>query len=116
MLPYKPLSESNSKVGYINSKTGYIGIQNASGLSGKQGGNKSHTHLLYQVAECILKYDTVNEDAIAIKCAALYNLGKKGFARNAYDSFCREYKNLMEIEFTIPFNELLKVNMEQEGK
>ena len=65
-------------------------------------------NLSCKIAECMLKYDIVNEEAIAIKCSALYNSGKKGFAKQAYDAFCREYKNLMEVEFSISFKELLK--------
>ena len=77
-------------------------------LSEQIGKRKSNYNLSCRIAECMLKYDIVNEEAIAIKCLALYNSGKKGFAKQAYDSFCREYKNLMETEFTIPFKELLK--------
>ncbi|MDN5210442.1 hypothetical protein QQ020_00235 [Fulvivirgaceae bacterium BMA12] len=83
-------------------------IDTLTSVSKQIGNDKSKLNLSYRIAECILKYDIVNEDAIAIKCSALYNLGKKGFAKQAYDSFCDEYKNLMETEFTIPFDELLK--------
>ncbi len=63
--------------------------------------------LLYRMATCLLKYDTINDEAIAIKCSALYNSGKKGQAKHAYDSFCVEYRNLMGLDFDVPFQELL---------
>ncbi|TRX60172.1 hypothetical protein FNH22_08985 [Fulvivirga sp. M361] len=64
--------------------------------------------LLYSMAKCLLKHDSINDEAIAIKCSALYNSGKKGQAKHAYDSFCLEYRNLMGTDFDISFQELLK--------
>lgn len=68
---------------------------------------KKNLHLIYFIADCILKHDTINEDAIALKCSILSKLGKKGVAKNAYDSFAREYKNLLGTDYPIQFNDLL---------
>lgn len=65
-------------------------------------------NLLCDISECILKYDNLNEEAIATKCSILYQSGKKGVAKHSYDLFCREYKNLLGVEYPLTFNEVLK--------
>lgn len=69
---------------------------------------KKNLHLLNHIAECILKFDTINEDAIVLKCTTLSQLGKKGLAKTAYDSFVREYNNLLGINYPVPFNEIIE--------
>jgi two-component SAPR family response regulator len=62
----------------------------------------------YHLADCILVYDPLNEEAFAMKCSVLYHLGKKGVAKNLYDSFCREYKQSLGINYSVSFNNLIK--------
>jgi two-component SAPR family response regulator len=62
----------------------------------------------YHLAECILLYDRFNDEAFASKCSVLYHIGKKGTAKNMYDSFCRDYKQSLGIEYEVQFNELIK--------
>lgn len=69
-------------------------------------------HLLFHIADCILKHDMLNDEAISIKCSALHNLGKKGLSKHSYDSFCRGYKNMMGTEFHVSYNDLLKHGQE----
>ncbi len=69
---------------------------------------KSNFSLRYHLAECILLADPLNDDAFAMKCSVLYHLGKKGMAKNMYDSFCREYKHVLGIDYAISFNDTIK--------
>ena len=69
---------------------------------------KNNLSLLYHVAECILVYDPLNDEAFAMKCSVLYHLGKKGMAKNLYDTFCREYRQVLGIDYTVSFNETIK--------
>ncbi len=64
--------------------------------------------LSYHLAECILLFDPLNDDAAAMKCSVLYNLGKKSMAKNYYDTFCREYKQALGVNYSISFNEIIK--------
>lgn len=64
-------------------------------------------HLLLNIAECMLKFDALNEEAIAMKCGSLYHMGKKGLSKHSYDTFCREYKQMLGEEYIFSFNELL---------
>ncbi|OFX61315.1 MAG: hypothetical protein A2066_01780 [Bacteroidetes bacterium GWB2_41_8] len=64
--------------------------------------------LRYHLAECILIYDQLNDEAFATKCSVLYHLGKKGLAKNQYDAFCRQYKQTLGIEYTVSFNDIIK--------
>lgn len=69
---------------------------------------KDNFSLRYHLSECILVYDPLNDEAFAIKCSVLYHLGKKSMAKNLYDSFCREYKKVLGIEYTTLFNDTIK--------
>lgn len=69
---------------------------------------RNNLSIRYHLAECILVYDPLNDEAFAVKCSILYNLGKKGMAKNFYDSFCRDYKKSLGIDYTILFNDLIK--------
>ncbi len=59
--------------------------------------------LRYHLAESILLYDPLNEEAFNMKCSVLYHLGKKGMAKSLYDSFCREYKQVLGIDYSVLF-------------
>jgi hypothetical protein len=69
---------------------------------------KANFSLRYHLAESILVFDPLNDEAFAIKCSVLYHLGKKGMAKNIYDSFCREYKQVLGIDYAVPFNDTIK--------
>jgi hypothetical protein len=51
-------------------------------------------------------YDELNERALHLKLFALTKLRQFNKARQEYDSFCQRFKLLMDMEFTIPFNQL----------
>jgi two-component SAPR family response regulator len=68
---------------------------------------KENLSLRYHLAECILVYDPLNDEAFAMKCSVLCQLGKKGMAKQLYDSFCREYKQVLGIEYSVSFNDTI---------
>lgn len=70
--------------------------------------NKNNLYLLEQIANTILKFDPLNEEAIVIKCSTLYKMGKKGPAKQAYDDFCKEYLHLLDAKFNIPFKDIIE--------
>ncbi|NEW81902.1 MAG: hypothetical protein GZ094_06020 [Mariniphaga sp.] len=69
---------------------------------------KGNLNLRYHLAESILVFDPLNDEAFSIKCSVLYHLGKKGTAKNFYDSFCREYKHLLGVDYAVSFNDTIK--------
>ena len=72
-------------------------------LSKTQG----NPNLLILIAETILKYAPLNEEALSLKCRSLYSLGKKGMAKKSYDSFCKEYTAILDTKFDVPFNSIV---------
>ncbi len=69
---------------------------------------KDNLDLKFHLAECILVLEPLNDEAFSIKCSVLYHLGKKGTAKNFYDSFCREYKHLLGTDYAVSFNDTIK--------
>lgn len=51
--------------------------------------------LLIKLADVILLHDSIDEEAIQIKCRSLYQLGQKGFSKQCFDKFCTEYIQLL---------------------
>lgn len=56
---------------------------------------KPHASLLLQIADTIMIHDSLDEDAIRIKCNALYAMGKKNQAKVCYDTFALEYEKIL---------------------
>ncbi len=69
---------------------------------------KANFSLRYHMAECILVYDPLNDEAFSVKCSILYHLGKKGMAKNLYDSYNKEYKQVLGIEYKVSFNDTIQ--------
>jgi len=61
--------------------------------------------LFIKLANQILYFDNVNEDALSVKCSALVYLGKHSLAKSAFDIFCREYEAIYDQPFDRTFHE-----------
>ena len=53
------------------------------------------TELMMQIANILLMHDSIDEEAIGIKCRILSQMGQKGFAKQCFDKFCSDYKRLL---------------------
>jgi hypothetical protein len=56
-------------------------------------------NLKLRIAETLFQHDFINENALHIKCKILSESGKMGLAKAFYDSYCREYFNLLGTEY-----------------
>ncbi len=63
---------------------------------------------LVKLANDIFYFDPVNEDAMAIKCKALVHQGKHSLAKNAFESFAKEYKAIYGEDFSRDFQSILE--------
>ncbi|MDR2920860.1 MAG: hypothetical protein LBV72_16045 [Tannerella sp.] len=52
-------------------------------------------------------HDSLNEDALGIKCHYLVLMGKYGLAKKAYTVFVKEYKVLFNADFGHSFEEVI---------
>ena len=69
---------------------------------------KTDFTLLLKIADAILLQDNIDEDAIKLKCYALFRLGRKNHALQAFNKFTADYKNLLAVEHNLVFEELIK--------
>lgn len=51
------------------------------------------------IADTLFQHDYINEEALSAKCRILCQQGKKGLAKLVFDSFCKEYSNLLADEY-----------------
>lgn len=63
---------------------------------------------MLRIADIILLHDSIDEDAVRLKCHALFHMGKKGSAKQAYDSFHTEYQRLLETPPPLSFDDLVR--------
>jgi hypothetical protein len=71
-------------------------------LDGKTGDK-----LLLEIADAIFMYDTINQEALVIKCSVLNKEGKYSLAKTWYDHFAKEYKNLYSEPYPRSFEEVI---------
>lgn len=64
--------------------------------------------VLLRIAECRLLFDSLDEDAILLKCQALVSLGRSGTASSVFQRFTADYLNVMGEEFPKDFTSFLK--------
>ncbi len=63
---------------------------------------------LIEIANYIFYFDTVNEEAMMLKCKALVHLGKHSLAKGAFENFRKEYKIIYGEEFSKDFHAILE--------
>jgi DNA-binding SARP family transcriptional activator len=69
--------------------------------------SQDNLQMLGIIGSTILKYAPLNEYAISLKCKSLYALGKKGTAKNIYNSFCKKYHELLDAKYDKTFKEII---------
>ena len=68
----------------------------------------SDHELLIQIADTILTFDILHEEAISMKCKALTALGKHSLAKEIFDKFSKEYTLLYDEPFNRSFTDIIK--------
>lgn len=63
--------------------------------------------ILLDIADAIFNYDTINQEALVIKCSVLNKKGKYSLARTWYDHFVKEYKNLYAENYPKTFDDVI---------
>ena len=69
---------------------------------------KSDLILLLKMADAILLHDNIDEDAIQLKCYALFHAGRKNQALQSFNKFTADYKYLLAADHQLKFEELIK--------
>lgn len=69
---------------------------------------KSDLILLVKMADTILLHDNIDEDAISIKCYALFHMGHKKQALDSFNKFVVDYESLLAEKTKLTFEDLIK--------
>ena len=68
---------------------------------------KKDFSLRYHMTECVFIYDPLNEEALTVKCSILDQVGKRSLAKHVYDSFCKDYKQMLGVPYSNTFNDII---------
>lgn len=63
---------------------------------------------LLKLANYIFYFDSVNEEAMIIKCKVFSYLGKHSLAKSTFDNFIKEYKQLYGEDFSLSFQSVIQ--------
>lgn len=61
-----------------------------------------------QLSDCILLFDSLDEESMRIKCLSLVALGRIGSAKNCFDAFLCEYRQVMGEEYPDSFEKFIQ--------
>jgi len=73
----------------------------------KQFQDDDKTRIL--IANGILKFDSLDEDAVRIKCISLVNLKRTGLAHTTFEQFTREYKLILNETYKYSFEQFISI-------
>lgn len=65
--------------------------------------------LIVKLADIVFKFDSLNEQALSLKCKAYAVLGQHASAKTTYNKFCEEYRSMYGNTFSIAFSDLDKI-------
>lgn len=68
----------------------------------------SDPELMIQLADAILIFDMIHEEAISLKCKALTALGKHSLAKEIFAKFSRDYFTLYDEPYERSFTDIIK--------
>lgn len=66
--------------------------------------------LKIQISNCILRFDSLDEESVRIKCRALVALKRMGMAYAAFDQFTKEYKQILNEDFNCSFEQFISLS------
>jgi len=73
----------------------------------KQKGLELSPFELFNLADTLLIYDLLNDEALKLKCRSLIKMGKNGLAKAVYNSFARQYSTLFGTDYYYTFNQIV---------
>lgn len=66
------------------------------------------TDIMISLADAVLLFDSLDEDAVKAKCKALIAQKRLGMAQSTFKNFTQEYNRLMGEEYSVSFNEFVR--------
>lgn len=71
--------------------------------------NVQDLHKKERIVDCILIFDSTDENAVKIKCKCLVENGHIGMAKVIYNNFIRDYNNLLGVEYNLSFESFISI-------
>lgn len=68
---------------------------------------KDNDYTLLQIANSILKFDSLDEESVRMKCKIFISLKRTGLAHNTYEQFIKEYHLVLNEEYNYSFEDFV---------
>jgi len=69
-------------------------------------------NLIVQIADCIFSCDSINEEAMVLKCKAQHIMGSHSLSKSTYTKFCKNYTELYDQEYETSFADIISLPLE----
>lgn len=69
-------------------------------------------NLKIQISNCILRFDSLDEESVCVKCRSLMDLKRMGAAYATFDQFIKEYKLILNEDFKYNFEQFISEDEE----
>ena len=63
--------------------------------------------LCVDLADAIFIHDSLNEEALILKCTMLVKMGRNKLSKNVYEAFVKEYQQLFGTGFRLSFEQIV---------
>ncbi len=70
---------------------------------------KKDAEFIIHLTDCVFNCDTINEDAMILKCKSEYFLGKHSLAKSTYERYFKEFKIMYNQEYEKSFLNILEI-------
>ena len=70
-------------------------------------------NLIVQIADCIFSCDSINEEAMVLKCKAQHVMGSHSISKNTYTKFCKYYTELYDQEYETSFSDIINLPLDE---
>ncbi len=67
---------------------------------------REESSLVIHIADCIFSCDSINEEAMILKCKAHHEMGSHSLSKSTYTKFCKDYLKLYDQEYEKSFADI----------
>lgn len=67
---------------------------------------KEEATLIVQISDCIFSCDSINEEAMVLKCKAHFEMGAHSLSKTTYNKFCKDYLDLYGQDYDKSFTDV----------
>lgn len=74
---------------------------------------KKEASMIIRIADCVFSCDSINEEAMFLKCKAHFEMGAHSLAKSSYTKFCKDYQELYGQDYNKSFTTITATSLDE---